>query len=167
MNRLDLRLVILLLGLSASAIILLALASQYIGGLVPCALCLQQRLPYYVGAPLALFAYWWAGHNRLSGRGLLAPLAVIFGLGSALAGYHAGVEYGWWAGPQSCGGTNATLGSTTDLLNALQTSKLVRCEDAAFTLFGVSMAGYNFIASVGLTGLALWGLSRPVDGDTK
>ena len=158
-----------LLALGAGAIILVALASQHFGGLKPCALCLQQRLPYYVGVPLALIAACVAHKQPTAARGLFLPLMVIFALGAGLGGYHAGVEYGWWAGPQNCigiGGIGDTAPETIEqLLQQLKTSQLVRCEAAAFTLFGISMAGYNFIASLGLAGLALFGLCRANEGD--
>ena len=160
------RQIALLLGVVAAAIVLTALGSQYLGGLVPCPLCLQQRLPYYVGVPLALFAAWVAPRAPSAARGLLVPLAVIFVGSAALGAYHAGVEYGWWLGPQNCGtmGETALPDNINDLSQLLQTTKPLRCEDPAFTLFNISMAGYNFIASCGLAALALFGLLK---GETK
>ncbi len=163
--RLNVKQIALGLGLIGLAVIVTALASEYIGELTPCALCLQQRLPYYIGVPLALFAAWWAGHARQSARGLLAPLAFIFALSAGLGAYHAGVEYGWWLGPQSCGADIVISDDTADLLRRLETPQAARCEDASFTLFGISMAGYNFIASFGLTGLALFGLTSAHNGE--
>ena len=155
-----------LIALGALAIILTALASQHFGGLKPCVLCLQQRLPYYGGVPLALIAAWVAHRQPTIARGLFLPLMVIFTLSAGLGGYHAGVEYGWWAGPQSCGiGGDGAPENTQQLLQLLKTSPLVRCEETTFTLFGISMAGYNFIASLGLAGLALFGLSRTNNSD--
>ena len=72
-------------------------------GLRPCPLCLEQRYPYYFAIPLAVMLVMGdaVGSRR---RVLLAGLAVIAGLmlwNTGLAGYHAGVEWKWWPGPQS------------------------------------------------------------------
>ena len=34
-----------------------ALGFQHIGGYIPCKLCYEQRIPYYVGAPLMLLVW--------------------------------------------------------------------------------------------------------------
>src|SRR5438874_11120655 len=74
---------------------------QYVVGLVPCPLCLDQRVPYYVAIPLALVLGFLArdpGRSKLA-RLLLLALAAILAYGAALGAYHAGVEWGWWPGP--------------------------------------------------------------------
>lgn len=85
---------------------------------------------------------------------LLALIGLIFLIGAGLAGYHVGVEYKWWAGPSGCGGGTGLADNTEALLQALQNEKIVRCDEVAFTLFGLSMAGYNFLASLGLAALS-------------
>ena len=89
---------------------------------MPCALCLEQRIPYYIGVPLAFVslvaaltkAPAWA--NRVT----LALAGVVFLYGLYLGTYHAGAEWGWWPGPPDCGGTGLQSGSITDLANALK-----------------------------------------------
>jgi disulfide bond formation protein DsbB len=78
-----------------------ALASQYWGGLVPCALCLTQRIPYWVAIGLSAAA---AGSWALAGtamtrlrQGLLALCALAFAAGAGVAVYHVGVEQHWWS----------------------------------------------------------------------
>lgn len=153
---------LLLCGLGALAVIATALASEVFGGLVPCALCLDQRLPYYVGVALLGFAWVMRRQTPLAAFSLLLPVAAIFLIGACLGAYHAGVEYHWWAGPTACGGgvnggDAMGVNAAQELLQALVTSKPVRCDEPTFTLFGVSMAGYNFIASCGLAGCAIVG----------
>ena len=149
-----------LISLIGGATIATALGSEIWGGLVPCALCLQQRWPYYIAVPLAVLV--WAGAHKAPEalRGLLVPVGVVFALGAALAFYHAGVEYGFWQGPSGCGGGVHEFGSTSDLLDAMARIKPVRCDEAAFTLFGISMAGYNFLISSALAILAWRGATR-------
>jgi disulfide bond formation protein DsbB len=143
-----------LLIISATAVIATALASEIFGGLVPCALCLQQRWPYYIAIPILIVCGLARGSAPASSAPLLALVGLIFLVGAGLAAYHAGVEYKWWAGPSGCGGGTSLADNTRALLQALQNEKVVRCDEAAFTLFGLSMAGYNFLASLALAALS-------------
>ena len=62
----------LFLAVAMAATVATALGFQHIGGYIPCKLCLEQRWPYYVGAPLmAVAAYLGAsgaGSPRLTAR---------------------------------------------------------------------------------------------------
>lgn len=127
--------------------ILAAWASQIWGGLVPCELCLGERVPYYWGLPiLALILLLW---NRL-------PLAVWY-IGMLIAGaifvwsiylgvFHAGVEWKFWAGPTACtsNGTSLDLSQLSDL-NAV---KVVQCDQIQWQFLGISLAGYNALVSL-------------------
>ena len=106
----------LIITLAGTAILATALASEIWGGLTPCALCLQQRWPYYIALPLT--ALVWVGGDRapIALQGLLVPVGVIFAAGAALGFYHAGVEYVLWAGPSRCGGGSSGFETTADLL---------------------------------------------------
>ena len=143
-----------LLIISATAVIATALASEIFGGLVPCALCLQQRWPYYIAIPILIVCGLARGSAPASSAPLLALVGLIFLVGAGLGAYHAGVEYKWWAGPSGCGGGTSLADNTRALLQALQNEKVVRCDEAAFTLFRLSMAGYNFLASLALAALS-------------
>ncbi len=144
--------------LLATATIATALASQYIGGLEPCDLCFKQRWPYYLAVPCLALAL------RPQFRQILISLAMLIFLGgAALAAFHAGVEYGWWKGPSGCTSSAMMMGFES-LEQALQ-KPVVRCDQPAFSLFGISMAGYNFIVSVILTAMTA-SLRRAIMGET-
>jgi disulfide bond formation protein DsbB len=132
---------------------------EYVLHYQPCPLCLDQRIPYYVGIPLALVIALAA--KLQAPRSLLmagfAALALVMLIGAALAAYHAGVEWHLWAGPQECSG-DPNFGRTGSLLDQLNTVRVVRCDEAAWRLFGVSLAGYNAVISAALVCVALWGL---------
>ena len=144
-----------LIGLAA---ILGALGSQYVGGLVPCELCLEQRLAYYWGLPLlaAILALW----NRLPLAVwylAMAIVAALFVWGAYLGAYHAGVEWGFWPGPTSCTGVGDAVGF--DALADLNSARIVPCDQVQFRFLGLSLAGYNALISaaiVGLLGLAIF-----------
>lgn len=146
-----------LLILAASAIVLgSAMASQYWGGLVPCKLCIWQRWPYVAtiaAAVLALFVFRSTGARRA----LMGICAIAFAIGGGIAVYHAGVELGWFPGPTSCTG-DATLGAQTveDLRRALLAQPVVRCDEIQWSLFGISMAGYNAIVSIMLAAASFY-----------
>jgi disulfide bond formation protein DsbB len=94
-------------------------------------------------------------------RVLLAALAVIAGLmlwNAGLAAYHAGVEWKWWPGPQTCGGSAPDFSAPMDLGKELETMRVVRCDEAAWRFLGLSLAGYNVLISLALAAAAAWGL---------
>jgi len=133
----------------ASALVLgAALASQYWGGLAPCELCLKERWPW--DAALAIAALWFLLSGRVPGGWPAVVLAIIFAAGAALAFYHVGVEQHWFAGPSSCT-TNATGAQTIDdLKKQLLATEPVLCDQVQWSLFGISLAGFNLIASAAM-----------------
>jgi disulfide bond formation protein DsbB len=130
-----------------------ALGSQYLGGLVPCEMCMWQRWPHYAAIIAAVLAI------LLRRTALSLPLTILAGLliltSGGIGAYHAGVEYGWWPGPQHC--TGAPQGRGADFMKSLLTQPLIRCDVPQWTLFGISLAGFNAIFSIagGLTVLVL------------
>ena len=140
----------------ASATLAGALAFEHIGGLLPCPLCLQQRIPYWSALPLcllALLAFRWKFFAL--GAGMMSLVALGFALGSALGVYHAGIEWHWWEGPATCSGT-APPANIDALLEDLEDGgALVRCDEAAWRLLGISLSGYNALISIFLSGLGV------------
>jgi disulfide bond formation protein DsbB len=132
---------------------------QLIGGYAPCALCLEQRVPYYVGLPL--IAAGLIAHSlgtRLSVlRVALVLAAGVFAYGFALGVYQAGAEWAFWPGPTDCGGGVATTTSAGNLLSQIQSTRLVSCTEASWRMFGLSFAGWNAVASAALVVLTLAG----------
>lgn len=131
-------------------------SAQYMGGLRPCVLCLYERIPWFAAAALMLVgilmpasASGWRGLLLLCGLAMLAS--------TALAGYHVGVEQKWWAGPGACSAPEQLPQNLDELKNLLlpTAEKPPRCDEIPWSLWGISMAGYNGILSVGLALLAL------------
>lgn len=143
---------ILLAGLGSLALLLGAFGFQYLGKLAPCSLCLWQRWPHAAAAVLALVAMTvlWRYRRALAGIG-----ALVMAGSAVLAIYHAGVEQKWWAGPGGCSSTiDATGLSTEDLLAQIRSTPIVVCDEIVWDLFGITMAGWNAIVSLGLA--VLW-----------
>ena len=122
-----------------------AYGSQYIGGLFPCEMCWWQRYPHFAAVGIALAAFFVG--NRGYRSALVALAAFAIATSGAIAGYHAGVEYGWWEGLTKC--TSSVTGTGDELLKSIMNAPLIRCDVAPWTLFGISLAGYNFLLSVG------------------
>jgi len=145
--------------LGSAATILGALFFQYVLGIFPCPLCLEQRIPHYAVIPLAPLIVFAERSNApravvLGGLGLMA-LAML--ANAALGVYHSGVEWKWWAGPQDCSGPLTPLGSD-DLLKRLENVNIVRCDEAQWRFLGLSLAGYNVLISLTLAAIAVWGI---------
>jgi disulfide bond formation protein DsbB len=131
---------------------------QYVLHYQPCPLCLEQRVPYYIGIPLALVvaAAAWRQAPRALVIGGLILLAGLMAWDAYIAVYHAGVEWKLWAGPPDCSGA-ATLGPAGGLMDRLKDIVVVRCDEAAWRFLGISLAGYNAVISLALSAVALLG----------
>lgn len=128
-----------------------ALFSQYVGGLYPCEMCMWQRWPHLAALLLALAALTLAARPGTSrALTLLATLGIA--VSGAIGAFHAGVEYGWWEGFTACS-TTATGATTKDMFDAIMAAPLTRCDVAPWSLFGISLAGYNAIVSLGSAAL--------------
>lgn len=145
-----------LLLLAGLAVIGAAWGFQLIGGYVPCKLCLEQRVPYYAGLPLTALALILMTRKRtVLAMLVLLAVAAVFAYGSGLGIYQAGAEWQFWEGPSDCGGGTATPASAANMLQALQTTRVVSCTEASWRMLGLSFAGWNAVASGGLALCAL------------
>ncbi len=127
-----------------SALMAGALGSQVIGGLFPCEMCHWQRWPHYVAIALALAAFVLRDAPFAKIVVALAALAI---LSSGVIGViHAGIEYGWWPGFLPCSRPFSNVG---DIMKEVMKAPLVSCNQAQWTLAGISLAGFNALISLG------------------
>jgi disulfide bond formation protein DsbB len=155
----------LLLALLAAAAPAFARLSEAVWGLAPCALCLWQRWPYWAAAGFALAA---AALPRARRPLLAVAGAAVLGSG-AVAGFHLGVEAGWWPSPLAGCQASAQLpagGGVEDLLRSLPAAPSKPCDAPTFLVPGLplSMAGMNLLYALGLGGFVLIWAAR---GATK
>lgn len=124
-----------------------ALGSQYLGGLYPCEMCHWQRWPHYAAIALASGAF---AVRRQGFARVLVVLAAFAILSSGAIGvFHAGVEYHWWRGITACTSTLSGSGGTPDeVLARIMNAPIVRCDAPQWTLFGISLAGFNALISI-------------------
>lgn len=130
-----------------------AFTSQYVFDLWPCVLCLYQRWPYVAVIIIAIIGLMV---RRRTGDGLFLVLCAIgFAVTASIGGYHVGVEQGWWEGSAECVGDTSKAMNLKDLKAQIMSAPVVRCDDIAWSMFGISMAGYNAIAATVLAVFSL------------
>ena len=132
---------------------------QYGVGLAPCDLCYWQRWPHMLAIAAGLAALALRGRPRVATALVLLAIAALVAT-AGIGVFHAGVENHWWQGPQACSGAIPTGLSAEQLKKALFGAKMVRCDEPAWMLLGISMAGWNALASGGLAALVAAVLSR-------
>ena len=132
-----------------------ALLFQYVGGLAPCNLCTWQRWPH-----LAVIVFAVIGLRGVMPRCMLW-LVLIAGVTSVGLGvYHVGIEHGFWAGPVGCTANLSFDGDIKTVTQQLLITPLVRCDEVPWSLFGLSMAGWNALISLDIIAAALISLRR-------
>ena len=114
----------------------------------PCALCQYQRLAWWIALGITGITFYLRRKGPFLVSGLILTMIVILA-GAATAGYHVGVEQKWWDGPSSC--TNSGLNDLdiNALKEAIMSAPVIRCDEVAWSLFGISMAGYNLLLALG------------------
>lgn len=118
-----------------------ALGSQYLGGLYPCEMCHWQRWPHYAAILLAILAFPVRPAARL--LTILAASAIL--VSGGIGAFHAGVEYGWWEGLTRC---SVAVTGSGDILADIMATPMIRCDEVQWSLFGISLAGWNAIISI-------------------
>jgi len=146
----------MLAGVGSVALLGGALFFEHVLGMAPCELCIWQRWPHLAAAILGLVVWF-------------VPAAAIFVLGAGAAAtsgviglYHTGVERGWLAGPTACSGaTDFSSLSAEELLERVLAAPVVRCDEVAWEMLGLSMASWNAVLSFALAGLWVLALRSP------
>ena len=127
-------------------------------GYAPCGLCLRQREAYWAALAVAFVGFVLMRMRRLPPQVVNLLLAAVFLAGMAVAAFHAGVEWKWWPGPTSCTGAGVGQISAGDLGALLDGTAEIRapaCDEAAWRMLGLSMAGWNTLVSAGLAAISL------------
>jgi disulfide bond formation protein DsbB len=150
----------LVAALGSGALLGSAYYFQYVVDLPPCEMCYWQRWPHMVAIAVGLLALASFAWPRLALVFMLTAITALI-VTAGIGVFHVGVEYHWWAGPQTCTG-NVPVGlSPEQLRKYLFGAKMVRCDEAAWAMWGISMAGWNAILSAALafvlaSGVASW-----------
>lgn len=120
-------------------LILGALFMQFLLKIPPCELCLWQRIPHFVvmfGA-VTIPLRWTRLTLLIQAKAYFANVALSF--------YHSGIERKWWPGPSGCTSQDIQNLSIDALYNQLMATEIVKCDEVAWSLFGLSLTNYNFL----------------------
>jgi len=131
----------------AGSIVALASAyiSQYGFGLVPCELCLAQRIPYFLVIALSLLCFSFASYPKT----VFYLIVIALLTGSGIAFYHAGVEKHLFQGPTACTSTaSEQQTSLQDLRNRILHAPVIACDQPQWEFYGVTMAALNCLYSL-------------------
>jgi disulfide bond formation protein DsbB len=140
-----------IMGAGALALLLGALGFQYFVHLAPCEMCHWQRWPHIAAAitGIALVPIL-RNHTRM-----LAWLVVaLIALSGLIGAYQAGLQWGFLPGPQGCTVAHAYV------MGSGAAAPAVSCNAVTWSLFGLSLAGYNAIFSFLIAGTGAVLLSR-------
>ena len=161
------------LSLLVPALLLAGAYASELMGLVPCEMCWWQRWAHFaalvpaLGAVLLAFSPLKARGDTMRVRRLVTPVVILAAacilVSGIIGGYHAGVEYGWWEGHTACTANLVSGLSTSEMLDQIMKQPLVRCDQPQWTLLGISLAGYNFLAST-LAAIAIMRLALRARG---
>jgi len=143
---------IVLILIANVAVLLGAYGFEILGGLAPCQLCYYQRIPYFTAIVLCGAAWFRPGLARPA----LVLLVLNYMASASLGVYHAGVEWMWWPGPASCTVMGGSGLPVEELMAQILAAPVVRCDEVPWSLFGISLAGYNALISAGLMGLSAY-----------
>jgi disulfide bond formation protein DsbB len=130
----------------SAAVLGTALLSEYWGGLAPCELCLLQRWPWAAAIVRSLVVVLVGDRPALPWVALI--LGIVFAIGIAFAFYHVGVEQHWFAGPSACTASSTGAMTLEQMKQQIMGTAPVLCDRPAWALYGISMAGFNLLASL-------------------
>ena len=129
-------------------------------GLFPCEMCWWQRYAHFAALAFAILSYGLIRRPPVS-RPLVLLSALAILVSGLIGAFHAGVEYHWWQGLTRCTSNSTLAGGHGDMLRELMATPLIRCDAPQWTLWGVSLAGWNALFSCGAAILILWLLRKP------
>lgn len=141
---------LIICGAMSAVLLGAAFLFEYVGGMPPCSLCIWQRW-----AHVAVIGAAFSGMIMLPARIGLLMVAAAALTSFGVAGYHAGVEWALWDGPAGCTANLGSAASSADLVDQLLATPVVRCDDVPWSLFGLSMAGWNSLLSLDITAVAI------------
>ena len=130
-----------------------AFAFEYLGGLMPCNMCIWQRWPHAIIIVAALI-----GLRGITPTFMMGIIAISAAVSVGLGSFHAGVEWQLWQGPSGCTAALQSNMAAADLVDQLLATPIVRCDEVAWSLLGISMAGWNAIFSLDMFLIALFAM---------
>ena len=128
----------------SSSLLLGAYFLEFYLSLIPCDLCIKQRIVHVSILILSLLIFPLFTFSKLKFI-MLSILNLLWLISSSLAFYHFGIEKKLWQGFSEC---SSNLIFNENTLNQLLSKSPIRCDEAQFELLRISLAGWNGILSI-------------------
>jgi len=122
--------------------IFFALYVEHILQYKACTLCIYQRIPYVVAIFISFIGYNYFKNNKI-----LIVIFIIFLISALISGYHYGIENNIFDEFSGCAANTLEIIDKSELLKSLS-NNVPNCKDVNFKLFGISLAGINFLLSL-------------------
>lgn len=135
---------LLILTLAAFFALLSGFVAEHFFKLRPCLLCLFQQYTFIVIVSVgcsAIFLPFLKGHTRK----ISFLLAILYVINAGIAFYQVAVEHRWIEPPSQCQSKKLSGNSIEEMREQLLNTETVRCDHVQWSLFGLSMAGYNVL----------------------
>ena len=113
---------------------------EYFFGILPCKLCVYERIPLFIISVLPIIFYFFKNHIF---KGFLIILIVIT-FNTALSFYHLGIENQWFIN-STCKGFNESSGNSIENFFLSRSTLFQQCDVVKFRFLGISLAGWDFI----------------------
>ena len=117
---------------------------EYFHGALPCDLCITQRWFHGVIIAYSLIIIFIINITLISKKHLLLGGAILWLSSSSVGLYHFGIEMNFWTGPDGC---SSNIDFSKDTLTYLLNKSPIKCDEVMFEIFGLSLAGWNALAS--------------------
>jgi disulfide bond formation protein DsbB len=135
----------------------MAYIMEHYFGVLGCPLCHYERDVFIGAGGIALLCLILLP-QRFQYYGILF-LGFVFMGGALLAAYHVAIQQHWVSLPAFCASNDfSAFESVETLREQLLKTPFVRCDQVTWSLFGLSLAAYNTLISLGLA-LLCWGWS--------
>ncbi|MGN7619048.1 MAG: disulfide bond formation protein B [Ehrlichia sp.] len=130
---------VILLFIASFVALFVAYVAQYLFMMLPCKLCVYERIPYFIVMGL-FFIYLFKPHNVI-----FFSMCLCYILNILISGYHVALEHSWVADVIGCADSVESI-TFDGLKNALlNTNFVVSCGNPNVVFMGLSMAECNLI----------------------
>ncbi|KPP80663.1 MAG: disulfide bond formation protein DsbB [Oceanicaulis sp. HLUCCA04] len=136
-----------------------AFAFEYLGGMLPCPMCITQRWAHAAIAGAGITVFLLIRAVKLPDLSALLGVALVGVLSTVSlwhAVHHVLVEYEILDLPPSCSGVSSGPVSLAQMENLFESARTIpQCNEVVWSLLGVSMAGWNAMISFALALISL------------
>ena len=122
---------------------------QYVLGMQPCEMCINERYPYFILILLSIIFLVFiktSNKNQIKSSNIIKYLSLLVIFAALIYSFiHVGTERGFIEGFSGCSGSLSGIDNADSLLLALEKTPLIRCDDPVLLFNFISIAESNFV----------------------